>query len=161
MSYIVHNQYMHACEQYMCDLSICVHLDAFWNSCSEFRVVLLPVVNMDIPNTSFRRGLKPLEDKEDRLGCTRKWEKVRCARVPGVRWRPSVFTFLQSFISILHWVHTICTTLGLTCAHNHPNRVSGMNEYFLHVGHPGVLNDLIKCITFCVSCVSLVPRPRP
>ena len=55
---------MHAtCGQKACDLT-CANL------------VLLPVENMDIPNTS-RWALKPSEDKEDRLQHRREQEKPR------------------------------------------------------------------------------------
>ena len=52
------------CGQY--DLTTRVHLHSWKPFSSEFRVVLLFVVNIDTPNTS-RRALKPSEDKEDRL----------------------------------------------------------------------------------------------
>ena len=34
-----------------------------------------------------------------------------------------------------------CTTLSLTCARNHANRVSGVDSTNLQGSHPGVLND--------------------
>ena len=34
----------------------------------------------------------------------------------------------------------------------HANRVSGVNEYFLHVGNPGVLNDTVKAWICHLKC---------
>ena len=34
--------------------------------------------------------------------------------------------------------------LGLTHTRNHANRVSGVDEYSLRVGHPGVLSDTLR-----------------
>ena len=72
-----------------------------------------------------------------------------------VRWRLLVFTLLQFKVcsnrclnSLFHFctVCATCTTLGV--ARYHTNRVSGVNEYFLHVDHSRVLND--RSILGCV-----------
>ena len=54
-------------------------------------------------------------------------------------------------------------TIRLTRACNHANRVSGVNKYIFHVGHPWVLNDTsldvslkmlnVRFYTYFVSCV--------
>ena len=67
------------------------------------------------------------------------------------------FTNLNNFWYIVHYalhyyntafyVH-ICTTLGLTRARSHANRVSGVDSTSLREAHPGVLSDsLTECVT--------------
>ena len=34
--------------------------------------------------------------------------------------------------------------LGLTHTRNHANRVNGVDEYSLRVGHPGILSDIFR-----------------
>ena len=81
VSYVVHPHICATCRQY--DNNTCPPW-CFYSSkspsellkfCSEFRVVLLLVVNMGAPNTS-RRALKPLQDKENRLLCRRERQKA-------------------------------------------------------------------------------------
>ena len=54
--------------------------------------------------------------------------------------------------SALHCV----PTLGLTRAHNHTNKVSGVNTTTLSGAYPGVLSDtLTECVTQCANVPSL------
>ena len=59
---------------------------------------------------------------------------------------------------ILHCMYTTCIiiTIGLTCACNHANRVSGVNEYIFHVSPLGFTQNAIfnfHFYTYFVSCV--------
>ena len=67
-------------------------------------------------------------------------------------------TFQLRFIqpigsSALHSSICACTTLGLTCAHNQANRVSGVDSTNVY---PGVLSDTpTECVTQCANVQSL------
>lgn len=61
---------------------------------------------------------------------------------------------IDFLILILDYVYTMHNTIGLTLACYHANRVNGVNEHSLHVGHSRVLSKL-GCVTQNAECTHL------
>ena len=71
-------------------------------------------------------------------------------------------SYVTSLLNLLFHLHTLCVTcitVGLTRACNHANRVSGVNEYTFHVGHPELLKmlnvyliSIFRHVLSCVQC---------
>ena len=71
---------------------------------------------------------------------------------------PLCFAFLQYCILYVH----VCTTLGLTRARSHANRVSEVDSTSLREAHPGVLSDsLTECVTQNANCAYLCSHLVP
>ena len=47
-------------------------------------------------------------------------------------------------------------SLGLTCACNHANGVSGVNDYTFHVGLPRVLNDNSQSLDVLLKMLNVI-----